>query len=99
MKINSEQISYMLSEIKRVVGMREIGAMFLDFKRDYSSRPIKDWKYAFRWELFFRAHLDIFACHVLYKAGYTDSHIDTALRSIMKQLEASNERPTSPALH
>jgi len=40
-----------------------------------------------RWDLFHYANLSKFACDTLYPY-LTDDHIDTALKSIMKELEA-----------
>jgi len=45
-----------------------------------------------RWDLFYAAKLTLFACDVIYKYA-DDTHIDTALRSIVKELELNKEAP------
>jgi len=51
------------------------------------ANAVKDLELRFRWDLFWmahRTHRDSMA--PIFDAGYTDAHIDTALRSIVRPL-------------
>ena len=46
----------------------------------------KDPEKRLRWDLSYYAGLTPFICDTVYGAGLNDDHVDTALRSIMREL-------------
>ena len=83
MKIKPEHLQHMRDAIQAVVvkhGPEKLTA----YRSQIASDPrVKDLEKRYRWDLFHAAGLTRYACDVLY-AYMDDTHIDTALRSIVK---------------
>ena len=83
MKIKPEHLQHMRDAIQAVVvkhGPEKLTA----YRAQLASDPrVKDLDKRYRWDLFHAAGLTRYACDVLY-AYMDDTHIDTALRSIVK---------------
>jgi hypothetical protein len=46
----------------------------------------KDVEKRLRWDLSYYAQLTLFLCDTIYPSGCDDTHVDTALRAIMRDL-------------
>lgn len=79
MKIKPEHYKHMEDTICTVSG-EQANNHYQGLKQ---SLPGKDIEMRFRWDLFYFCMLDRFACTELYKY-MNDDHIDTALKSIVK---------------
>lgn len=68
-----------------------------DIRARYRARDIprgdrvQDIDKRFRWDLFYAATAGTSMVSDLYDAGYNDTHLDTALRSIVKPLDSATE--------
>ncbi len=85
-KIKPEHYNYMLSEIRKVATPDMIA-----IHRRYISNEnkAKDVEKRLRWDFSYSAKLTPFICDTLYSYA-NDTHIDTALRSIIKTCETSD---------
>ncbi len=83
MKVKPEHLQHMRDAINAFV--EQYGADKLAaHKLALASHPrVKDVETRYRWDLFTAAGLTRYACDVLY-TYCTDTHIDTALRSIVR---------------
>lgn len=79
MKIQPEHYEHM----KQAIAKLDISQIRLDILNSHA-QP-KDFDKRLRWDCFWLAGLSGFACGTLYDYA-NDSHIDTALKSIMKEL-------------
>ncbi len=79
MKIRQEHYDRMKTDIAQVLSTVEPQVLDV-FKKTHSEKR-------FRWDLMYMAKLTPFICSELY-AYLNDDHIDTALRSIVKDLNA-----------
>lgn len=50
---------------------------------------VKDWEKRYRWDLCYAAGLTPWICETLYSYA-NDSHIDTALKAIMKEISGES---------
>lgn len=81
MKITQEHCNHM----KKAIGALDRGKVNAHASAVKSSGRYKDFSKRMRWDLWYMADLTSFACDTLYNYLH-DDHIDTALRSIMKDL-------------
>ncbi len=94
-KIKPEHYAHMLSEIRKIAtpDMIAIHRRYLT-----NENKAKDVEKRLRWDFSYSARLIPFICDNLYSYA-NDTHIDTALRSIIKTCEASPlSNPTSDAV-
>ena len=84
MKVKPEHYEHMKEMMKP-------WAVHADSQREYIriQGKAKDIEKRLRWDLFYAAKLTGFACDILYPYGVYDIHIDTALKSIMKDLDVT----------
>jgi hypothetical protein len=83
MKITQEHYATMLNTIAPLAC--NITAMRFILSKDLT---IKDVEKRLRWDLSYKAGLTPFLCDTIYQYA-DDSHIDTALKSIVKELESN----------
>ena len=81
MKITQEHYDHM----KKAINTLNRDNVDTHSKTVKSSGKYKDFSKRMRWDLFYMANLTKFACDTLYDY-VNDDHIDTALRSIVKDL-------------
>lgn len=81
MKITNQDYQKLKSFIESHKGEIEQWRIFI-----YQNRKVKDFEMALRWELYHQFVKDREFTDSLYKY-LNDSHIDTALKQIMKELE------------
>ena len=87
MKIKPEHYQHMLTACKEAVERIPARAKYLArdpsiFNIDNMSRDVEQ---RYRWDLMVAAGLSEYACYTLYQYA-DDSHIDTALKQIVKDL-------------
>jgi hypothetical protein len=82
MKITPEHYNYMKRAIDALTNDRIEDAKKIAGKKDLA----KDVAKFYRWQLFAFAGLSSYACDTLYKY-LDDTHIDTALKNIVKDLK------------
>lgn len=82
MKISNEDYLFMKSEIKKLT------PEFIEKMKEVISKDdrVKDSNKRFRWDCYWLTGLYNFAVNKLYNLGVNDSHIDTALKKIVKEL-------------
>ena len=86
MKLQAEHYSFMRDAIVPLKGQIE------SFRqRIINENKAKDVEKRLRWDLAYLANLTWWLCDNVYPYAQ-DDHIDTALRSIMKELEQHSER-------
>jgi hypothetical protein len=85
MKIKSEHYSHLKAEIEKLVKFKSKNAVLAYKESLKTDDRIKDLDKRFRWDLFKAACLVRFTCENLYNY-LNDDHIDTALKSIIKEL-------------
>ena len=78
MKMSTEHYNYIKSEITKLPRDQVLAHKELCLGKDQPMR--------FRWDLLYAAKLSTWICDNLY-SYLNDSHIDTALKSIVKELE------------
>lgn len=97
MKVTTEHRDMIEDAIARVLVRteREKGLTEADIRARYAARDIprgdavQDIDKRFRWDLFHAATAGTRMGSDLYAAGYNDTHLDTALRSIVSPLESA----------
>lgn len=84
MKIETEAYEHM----KRQIAL--IGAAKIKAHRQFviNEGKAKDVEKRLRWDLSYYAQLTPFICDEIYPKGCDDSHVDTALRQIMREIAA-----------
>jgi hypothetical protein len=80
MKIKQEHYEYMKQAIAPLIGKVPAHIEYLK-----AEGKAKDYNKRLRWDLMYAANLSTFVCDNLYNY-MDDTHIDTALRAIMKEL-------------
>jgi len=90
MKIKNEHYNHMKSEIEKLF---QNNLSNIDNHRSVleTDNRVKDIKKRMRWDLLNATNLTTFVCRELYQY-LDDTHIDTALRNIMKELNAKYRR-------
>jgi len=85
MKIKPEHYAHIRSAIAAVVEAKR-GAIRAHFAALETDSRVGDVDKRKRWDLFSAARLSAYACDTLY-SYLDDSHIDTALRAIMQEVQ------------
>ena len=87
MKIKKEHYEHIKQEIQNLVSAKGKETI-AEYKKDLlNDTRIKDINVRFRWDLLHAANLDSYVCNTLYiNEGLHDTHIDTALKHIVKEL-------------
>ena len=83
MKIKPQHYNHMLEAMHPFTDKAIAHAEYL---KTTTERVPKDPAVRLRWDWFYAAKLTQFACDTLYKEGLHNDHIDTALRSIVREL-------------
>ena len=94
MKVKPEHVAIIKKEIQAFVANFETKTGFgMDWLvKQYEtgnfphSELTKDLNTRFCWDMVHNAHLDAFICHTLYPYGCHDSHVTTALKSVLPKL-------------
>ncbi len=85
MKITLEHYNHMKTEIKKVVELKGPAAIEAHKESLKLNPKVKNLDKRFRWDMFNAACLVRFTCENIYSYA-NDDHIDTALKSIIKEV-------------
>ena len=83
MKVQTDHYAFLLANIAPWAGQLRIHRANLTARKEKEN--IKDIEKRLRWDAMYAANLSRYACDTLY-TYCDDTHVDTALRSIMREL-------------